>query len=81
MPALGVNEGGVALLVVTHRGRAELFVEQFASLSMTVTIEPAEAWKPPPGVLCEPETPFPRRRPALLRIILNSTADCGRVRA
>ncbi len=41
--ALEAHEGGVALLVVTHRERAELFVEQFASLSMTVTIEPAEA--------------------------------------
>jgi ATP-dependent Clp protease adaptor protein ClpS len=33
---------GVSLLVVTHKERAELFREQFASKGMTVTIEPAE---------------------------------------
>jgi ATP-dependent Clp protease adaptor protein ClpS len=33
---------GCALLLVTHRERAELFVEQFQSRSLTVTIEPAE---------------------------------------
>ena len=33
---------GVSLLVVTHKERAELYQEQFASKSMTVTIEPAE---------------------------------------
>ena len=32
---------GCALLVVTHRERAELYVEQFASCGMTVTAEPA----------------------------------------
>lgn len=41
--ALEAHEGGLALLMVTHRERAEFFVEQFASLSVTVTIEPAEA--------------------------------------
>lgn len=39
--ALQAHESGVALLLVTHRERAELYVEQFASLSLTVTIEPA----------------------------------------
>jgi ATP-dependent Clp protease adaptor protein ClpS len=32
---------GVALLLVTHKERAELFIDQFASKKMTVTIEPA----------------------------------------
>jgi len=34
------HERGVALLLVTHRERAELFVEQFSSLQITVTMEP-----------------------------------------
>ncbi len=34
------HEAGVALLLVTHRERAELYQEQFASLTITVTIEP-----------------------------------------
>ncbi len=33
------HETGVSLLLVTHRERAELYVEQFASLSISVTIE------------------------------------------
>jgi ATP-dependent Clp protease adaptor protein ClpS len=33
------HETGVSLLLVTHRERAELYVEQFASLSLTVTCE------------------------------------------
>jgi Uncharacterized conserved protein len=33
---------GVALLLVTHRERAELYREQFTSRGLTVTIEPAE---------------------------------------
>ena len=37
---LEAHETGVALLLVTHRERAELYVDQFASLSLTVTIEP-----------------------------------------
>ncbi|MFQ5461278.1 MAG: ATP-dependent Clp protease adaptor ClpS [Phycisphaerae bacterium] len=37
---LEAHETGLALLLVTHRERAELYVEQFASLSLTVTIEP-----------------------------------------
>jgi ATP-dependent Clp protease adaptor protein ClpS len=31
---------GVALLLATHQERAELYVEQFASLSLKVTCEP-----------------------------------------
>jgi len=38
--ALEAHETGVALLLVTHRERAELYREQFASVSLTVTIEP-----------------------------------------
>ena len=41
--ALEAHDSGVSMLLVTHRERAELFAEQFSSLSMTVTIEPAEA--------------------------------------
>jgi len=40
MRTLEAHEQGLALLLVTHRERAELYVEQFASLSLTVTIEP-----------------------------------------
>ncbi len=36
------HESGVALLMVTHRERAELIVEQFLTFQVTVTIEPAE---------------------------------------
>jgi ATP-dependent Clp protease adaptor protein ClpS len=36
------HRSGVALLLVTHKERAELYAEQFASLSITVTIEPSE---------------------------------------
>jgi len=38
--AIEAHETGVALLLVTHLERAELYVEQFATLSITVTIEP-----------------------------------------
>lgn len=38
--ALTAHEQGVALLLVTHKERAELYQEQFTSLSLTVTIEP-----------------------------------------
>ncbi len=38
--AMEAHETGVALLLVTHRERAELYVEQFASASLTVTCEP-----------------------------------------
>ncbi|MBI1336779.1 MAG: ATP-dependent Clp protease adaptor ClpS [Phycisphaera sp.] len=33
---------GVSLLLVTHKERAELYKDQFASRNLTVTIEPAE---------------------------------------
>jgi ATP-dependent Clp protease adaptor protein ClpS len=33
---------GVALLLVTHKERAELYKDQFESKGLTVTIEPAE---------------------------------------
>jgi ATP-dependent Clp protease adapter protein ClpS len=36
------NETGVALLLTTHRERAELYKDQFESKGLTVTIEPAE---------------------------------------
>jgi ATP-dependent Clp protease adapter protein ClpS len=35
------HQEGVALLVVTHRERAELIQEQFQTRGLTVTIEPA----------------------------------------
>ncbi len=40
---LEAHEKGVALLLVTHKERAELYVEQFASCALTVTAEPDEA--------------------------------------
>lgn len=36
------HKTGVALLLVTHKERAELYQEQFKSKGLTVTIEPAE---------------------------------------
>ncbi len=42
--AARVNEAdqrGLSLLLVTHKERAELYVEQFACKNLTVTIEPA----------------------------------------
>lgn len=33
---------GIALVLVTHRERAELYVEQFRSKRLKVTMEPAE---------------------------------------
>jgi ATP-dependent Clp protease adaptor protein ClpS len=36
------HKTGVALILVTHKERAELYQEQFQSKSLTVTIEPAE---------------------------------------
>jgi ATP-dependent Clp protease adaptor protein ClpS len=39
---LEAHESGLALLLTTHRERAELFIEQFASLSLKTTAEPAE---------------------------------------
>ena len=40
--AIEAHETGVALLLVTHLERAELYSEQFRSRNVTVTIEPAE---------------------------------------
>ena len=34
------HKSGVALLLTTHRERAELYERQFASCNLTVTIEP-----------------------------------------
>ena len=34
------HESGLALLLVTHKERAELYQEQFTSVKLTVTIEP-----------------------------------------
>ena len=39
---LEANDTGVALLLVTHKERAELYKDQFESKGLTVTIEPAE---------------------------------------
>jgi len=38
---LEAHKNGVALLLVTHKERAELYAEQFASKGLTVTLEPA----------------------------------------
>jgi len=38
---LEADTSGVALVLVTHKERAELYAEQFASKRLTVTIEPA----------------------------------------
>jgi len=37
---LEAHETGVALLLVTHKERAELYHEQFTTFKITVTIEP-----------------------------------------
>ena len=42
MRTLEANDTGVALLLVTHKERAELYKDQFESKGLTVTIEPAE---------------------------------------
>ncbi len=39
---LEAHHHGVALLLVTHKERAELLQEQFKSKKLTVTIEPVE---------------------------------------
>ncbi len=36
------NDSGVALLLTTHKERAELYQDQFQSKGLTVSIEPAE---------------------------------------
>lgn len=38
--AIEAHETGLSLLLVTHRERAELYVDQFASAALTVTCEP-----------------------------------------
>ena len=40
--ALEAHETGQALLLVTNRERAELYVEQFATYKLTATCEPDE---------------------------------------
>lgn len=40
--AIEAHETGVSLLLVTHQERAELYADQFASLEITITIEPDE---------------------------------------
>jgi ATP-dependent Clp protease adaptor protein ClpS len=40
--ALEADTTGVALVLVTHKERAELYMDQFTSKGLTVTIEPAE---------------------------------------
>lgn len=37
------HEAGISLLLVTHRERAELYVDQFQTVKITVTMEPSEA--------------------------------------
>jgi ATP-dependent Clp protease adapter protein ClpS len=39
---LEAHENKLALLLTTHKERAELYKEQFESKGLTVTIEPAE---------------------------------------
>jgi ATP-dependent Clp protease adaptor protein ClpS len=34
------HQSGVALLLITHKERAELYAEQFASAGLSVTVEP-----------------------------------------
>jgi ATP-dependent Clp protease adaptor protein ClpS len=38
---LEAHESGLALLLTTHRERAELYIDQFASLKLTASAEPA----------------------------------------
>jgi ATP-dependent Clp protease adaptor protein ClpS len=40
---LEAHDSGLALLLVTHKERAELYCEQFATFKITVTIEPDAA--------------------------------------
>ncbi len=39
---LEADKSGVALLLTTHKERAELYKDQFTSKNLTVTIEPGE---------------------------------------
>ncbi|MBL8759818.1 MAG: ATP-dependent Clp protease adaptor ClpS [Phycisphaerae bacterium] len=43
MVMMEAHQSGVALVLVTHKERAELYQEQFQSKSLVVSIEPAEA--------------------------------------
>ena len=43
LKTLEAHESGVSLLLVTHKERAELYVEQFATFNLTVTVEVDEA--------------------------------------
>lgn len=36
------HQSGCSLLLVTHKERAELYVEQFATFALTVTCEPGD---------------------------------------
>ena len=38
---LEADQSGVSLMLVTHKERAELYVEQFKSKNLSVSIEPA----------------------------------------
>jgi ATP-dependent Clp protease adaptor protein ClpS len=38
---LEAHDTGLALLLTTHRERAELYIDQFASLNLTASTEPA----------------------------------------
>jgi len=40
LKTLEAHETGVSLLLVTHKERAELYVEQFATYQLSITIEP-----------------------------------------
>jgi ATP-dependent Clp protease adaptor protein ClpS len=42
LKTIEAHETGVSVLLVTHLERAELYVDQFATKKITVTIEPAE---------------------------------------
>ena len=43
LKAIEAHQSGVSLLLVTHRERAELYVDQFISVKLTVSIEPVES--------------------------------------
>lgn len=43
MVMMEAHQAGVALVLSTHKERAELYQEQFTSKGLVVTIEPAEA--------------------------------------
>lgn len=43
LKAIEAHQSGLSLLLVTHRERAELYVDQFTSVKLTVSIEPVES--------------------------------------